>query len=149
VNPFVPNSNDRRPRMDGYWDKLGVHVSPRSLYLRQLEDRAGVAAVMNIEQTPVGGGALDMPTIEENLPLLEGIRIDNRPLPGFSPTVFDYVVALPAEAAAVPDVRAHDERHLIEYVPASHPDGKTVLIVRSRSDSTKSVRYTLRFITEP
>ena len=43
VNPFVPNGDDRRPRSDGYWEKQGQHVAPRSLYLQQLQDRAGPA----------------------------------------------------------------------------------------------------------
>jgi hypothetical protein len=129
--------------------KHGEHVSPRSLYLQQLQERAGLGAVMNIERTPVGSGALDVPTIEEDLPLLNGISVDNLPLEDFSPTIFDYVVTLPAGTTAGPDVRPHDQRHLVEYLPASHPNGKSVLIVRSRRDLTKSVRYTIRFVTTP
>jgi hypothetical protein len=149
VNPFVPNSDDRRPRMDGYWEKQGEHVSPRSLYLQQLLDRAGLGAVANIERTPVGGGALDVPTIEPDLPLLKGIKVDNHHLEGFSETTFDYVITLPAGTTTVPDVRPHDYRHLTEYWPASHPNGKSVLILRDRHDPTKSVRYTIRFVVAP
>lgn len=149
VNPFVPNSDDRRPRLDGYWEHLGLHVTPRSLYLQQLQERAGAQALLNIERTPVGGGSLDQPGNEEGLPLLGGIRIDNRPLKEFSPMVFDYVVVLNAGAAAAPEVQAHDSRHVVEVLPASHPNGKTVLIVRSRTDPAKSVRYNVRFTTEP
>ena len=36
------------PRPDGYWESQGHHVEPRSLYLKQLEDRLGKAAVKNI-----------------------------------------------------------------------------------------------------
>jgi hypothetical protein len=149
VNPFVPNSDDRRPRLDGYWEKQGQHVAPRSLYLQQLQDRAGFAAVTNIERTLVGGGALDVPTIEADLPLTKDIKIDNRKLDGFSPTVFDYVVTLPAGTTAVPEVRPNDYRHIVEYWPASQPNGKAVLILRDRQDPTKSVRYTIRFVTAP
>ncbi len=35
-------------RADGYWESLDKHVEPRSLYLKQLEDRLGKAAVANI-----------------------------------------------------------------------------------------------------
>ncbi|MDQ3814838.1 MAG: hypothetical protein M3347_12920 [Armatimonadota bacterium] len=35
-------------RPDGWWESLGRHVEPRSLYLKQLEDRLGQQAVQNI-----------------------------------------------------------------------------------------------------
>ena len=35
-------------RPDGFWESPGAHVEPRSLYLRQLEDRLGQAAVKAI-----------------------------------------------------------------------------------------------------
>ena len=149
MNPFVPNSDDRRPRQDGYWEQHGQHVAPRSLYLQQLQDRAGFGAVMNIERTPVGGGTLDVPAIEAGLPLLKGIKVDNHHLEGFSETTFDYIVTLPAGTTTVPDVRPHDYRHLTEIRPASHPNGKSVVILRDRHDPTKSVRYTIRFVVAP
>lgn len=36
------------PRDDGYWESYGEHVTPESLYLRQLQDRLGVEAVRAI-----------------------------------------------------------------------------------------------------
>ena len=33
------------PRPDGYWESEGIHVSPRSLYLAQLQERLGSRAV--------------------------------------------------------------------------------------------------------
>lgn len=33
------------PRPDGFWESVGRHVEPRSLYLQQLQDRLGPAAV--------------------------------------------------------------------------------------------------------
>ena len=105
--------------------------------------------MLNIERTIVGGGALDEPTIDADLPLLSGIRVNNAPLAGFSPTVFDYIVTLPPTATEVPDVRPHGTGHVVDVLPASHPNGKTVLIVRSRRDPTKSVRYNVRFVTTP
>jgi len=39
------------PRPDGYWESQGRHVEPRSLYLQQLSDRLGNAAVKNIDRT--------------------------------------------------------------------------------------------------
>jgi hypothetical protein len=59
------------------------------------------------------------------------------------------VVTLPGGSTIVPDVRPQDNRHLVEVLPASHPNGRTVLIVRSRLDATKSVRYNIRFVTAP
>jgi hypothetical protein len=35
-------------RPEGYWESPGVHVEPRSLYLKQLEDRLGPQAVGNV-----------------------------------------------------------------------------------------------------
>lgn len=35
----------RLERQQGYWEHHGAHVAPRSLYLKQLEDRLGVGAV--------------------------------------------------------------------------------------------------------
>src|SRR2546421_10304130 len=32
-------------RPDGYWESLGKHVGPKSLYLKQLEDRLGKQAI--------------------------------------------------------------------------------------------------------
>ena len=37
--PALPN------RLDGCWQSFGQHVEPRSLYLRQLQDRLGATAV--------------------------------------------------------------------------------------------------------
>lgn len=37
---------------DGFWDSIGTHVNPRSLYLQQLEDRLGFDAVENIMEVP-------------------------------------------------------------------------------------------------
>lgn len=36
------------PRPDGWWESIGTPVSPRSLYLQQLQDRLGERAVQNI-----------------------------------------------------------------------------------------------------
>ncbi|CAG7645159.1 hypothetical protein ACFQI7_25340 [Paenibacillus allorhizosphaerae] len=49
--PFLPNRHDPRPRQDGYWDRKGQHVQPRSLYLQQLVERMGTQAVQNISRT--------------------------------------------------------------------------------------------------
>ncbi len=38
------------PRDDGYWESQGRHVLPASLYLQQLKDRLGNAAVKNITE---------------------------------------------------------------------------------------------------
>jgi hypothetical protein len=36
------------PRPDGYWESLGKHVLPRSLYLQQLRDRLGERPIKNV-----------------------------------------------------------------------------------------------------
>ena len=46
VGGKVPGAFEPRP--DGYWESLGQHVLPRSLYLQQLKDRLGDPAVKNI-----------------------------------------------------------------------------------------------------
>ncbi|WP_051620495.1 hypothetical protein [Paenibacillus sp. UNC451MF] len=50
--PFLPNQHDLRPRQDGFWDRYGQHVEPRSLYLQQLKERLGDSALENIAKTP-------------------------------------------------------------------------------------------------
>lgn len=35
----APNEHDPRPRKEGYWESLGEHVEPQSLYLQQLYER--------------------------------------------------------------------------------------------------------------
>jgi|GEM_PF-1218577 len=147
VPGFVPNATDPRPRPDGWIESLGQHLEPRSLYLQQLTDRLGADAVRRIKRTTVGGGALDTPRVESDLPLTKGIKINNHALEGFSPTVFEYIVTLPAGATQVPDVRPHDSRHRYETLPASHVNGKTTLILWDKHDASKSVRYTIRFVT--
>ena len=37
-------------RPDGYFESFGIHVVPRSLYLKQLEDRLGKTAVAAVEK---------------------------------------------------------------------------------------------------
>jgi hypothetical protein len=146
-SPFVPNSEDPRPRADGYWEHLGQHVLPRSLYLQQLEERLGAEAVGNIARTAVGGGALDVAAAGQSLPLLNDIHIGGTSFAAFSPTVFDYVVALPGGTTEAPGIVARSSAHFVEYLPAPHPNGRAVLIVRDRRDPDKSVRYTIRFVT--
>jgi hypothetical protein len=85
--------------------------------------------------------------VEEDLPLTKGIKINNHALEGFSPAVFEYTVALPAGTTHVPDVRPHDNRHRYETLPASHVNGKTTIILWDKHDASKSVRYTIRFVT--
>ncbi len=43
---------------DAYWESFGEMVRPRSLYLKQLEDRLGTAAVVNISARSSGVGKL-------------------------------------------------------------------------------------------
>lgn len=63
VLPLVPNEYDTRPREDGYWESEGQHVALKSLYVQQLQDRLGENAVNNLVRTPIGGGSLDVPTL--------------------------------------------------------------------------------------
>lgn len=42
---LLPNSYDPRPRKEAFWDSFGTHVTPRSLYIQQLQDRIGVEVV--------------------------------------------------------------------------------------------------------
>ena len=41
-------------RSEGWWESEGRHVTPRSLYLKQLEDRLGPAAIANVTAKPSG-----------------------------------------------------------------------------------------------
>ncbi len=53
-------------REDGYWENVGRHVKPRSIYLQQLKERKGSKAIRNIKENPVGGGKLDNPIIPKS-----------------------------------------------------------------------------------
>ncbi|MHC4506343.1 MAG: hypothetical protein ACYTFI_23865 [Planctomycetota bacterium] len=48
----------RRKQGKGYWESAGTHVTPRSLYLRQLEDRLGAGAVRNVATASQLEGAI-------------------------------------------------------------------------------------------
>lgn len=48
-DPLVPNEYDLRPRKDAYWDHMGSHVNPPSLYLQQLKERMDKEAEENIK----------------------------------------------------------------------------------------------------
>jgi hypothetical protein len=43
---------------DGYWESWGNHVSPRSLYLKQLEERLGTQAVNNVTTSEQRSGLI-------------------------------------------------------------------------------------------
>jgi hypothetical protein len=43
---------------DGYWESWGNHVSPRSLYLKQLEERLGTQAVNNVTTSEQRSGPI-------------------------------------------------------------------------------------------
>ncbi|UQZ83036.1 Endo-1,4-beta-xylanase A precursor [Paenibacillus konkukensis] len=58
---IVPDDYDTRPRKDAYWDHLGSHVNPPSLYLQQLQDRLGEEAVKAIQPQPYGIGKPSAP----------------------------------------------------------------------------------------
>ncbi|ULL13955.1 hypothetical protein DVH26_05530 [Paenibacillus sp. H1-7] len=149
VKPYLPNGDDNRPRSDGYWESFGFHVSPTSLYLQQLEGRLGAQAVQNIAQSPVGGGNLDIPALPSGLPLLKGIKVNNKALEGFTDDVFEYTLQFPAGTTVVPDIRPHDMRHHVEVIKASTIYGKTVLIVRDKKQPSQSVQYQVRFNVAP
>ena len=142
---YLPNTVDQRPRYDGYWESHGTHVAPNSLYLEQLKDRLGAMVVQNIARTPVGSVTLDDPMLPYDLPLLKGIKVNNKALIGFTDTVFEYTLELPAGTTSVPNIRPHDMRFDVKVIEASTLYGKTTLIVRDKKDPSKSVQYQIRF----
>ena len=48
MNWNIGTTGENRPEGDGYWEHYGSRVTPRSLYLKQLEDRLGAKAVANV-----------------------------------------------------------------------------------------------------
>ncbi|RTE11239.1 discoidin domain-containing protein [Paenibacillus whitsoniae] len=56
---LFPNAYDDRPRREAFWDRCGAHVSPRSLYIQQLQDRlgAGVERFLQQDTRLVEGGS--------------------------------------------------------------------------------------------
>lgn len=48
--PLLPSAYDSRERKMAFWESFGQHVTPRSLYVQQLQDRLGDDAVLNLAQ---------------------------------------------------------------------------------------------------
>lgn len=58
----------------GFWESFGIHVSPRSLYLRQLEDRLGPTAVLNVTIPAQRAGTIwDQLQVWAGLGRMEGV----------------------------------------------------------------------------
>lgn len=97
---------------DGYWDNWGTHVLPRSLYLKQLEDRLGSEAVRNVTTLHQREDNLyeilrQWRGIGKILPddaRLLGISVNDSPVPGFDPMKKEYSVVLPAQQGSAAPV---------------------------------------------
>ncbi|SDC05603.1 S-layer homology domain-containing protein [Paenibacillus sp. UNCCL117] len=149
VPGLVPDKYDKRPRKEAYWESVGRHVEPGSLYKQQLLERLGEQALSHIAQSPVGGGELDNPQAgQEQLPLLTDLRVDGRTVAGFKPDLYDYVVSLPLGTTNAPRVEASAQAgDTAEIMQADSPGGKAVITVRRPGGS--SLLYTVQFHTLP
>ena len=95
----------------GYWESWGKQVQPRSLYLKQLEDRLGPGAVSNITSAQQREGNMweilrvwkGIGSIRSGDAFLKGIGINGIPIPGFDPYKYNYVVQV-ADTTKIPAV---------------------------------------------
>lgn len=74
---------------NGYWESWGTHVLPRSLYLQQLEDRLGAAAVQNIATTEQLNNTLRGALRARITQILNEPKVYIPETPGGDPTAFD------------------------------------------------------------
>ena len=138
----------------GYWDNWGLHVVPRSLYLKQLEDRLGIEAIENsttfqqqesniwniLEQWKgVGRWLSDNARLEELK--VNGILIDD-----FDPLTTEYIYLIDTETTQIPEVTwvVADSAADATVKQASVLPGKTEVTVTAENGITKKV-YTLHF----
>jgi hypothetical protein len=88
----------------GFWEKWGMHILPRSLYYRQLEDRLGEDAVRNttipaqhsgriydVLKNWKGFGELTE-YLPSNNPNLADLRLDDETVNGFNPSNLHYTL---------------------------------------------------------
>lgn len=136
-------ASDLVPGRDrGYWDSYGAHVSPSSLYLKQIEERLGSQALQNIGRQAVGGGSLDMPAVDEALPGLSDLRVDGVSLADFVGDKYDYTIRLPFGATGIPSVAA-ESADQVNIVQSDYTYGQAT--VQVTNEAGQSVVYTVKF----
>jgi hypothetical protein len=138
----------------GYWDNWGKHVVPRSLYLKQLEDRLGVEAVENIttcqqresniwdylEQWK-GIGKWLSDNAQLNDIKVNGVSIDD-----FDPQRTDYIYSLPSGTNEIPEIKYSTADSLASVIikNASSIPGSSEIAVTAENGITKKV-YSVKF----
>lgn len=138
----------------GYWDNWGKHVVPRSLYLKQLEDRLGVEALESsttfqqresniwdiLEQWKgIGEWLSDNARLEELK--VNGISIDD-----FDPLKTEYIYTFSSGTAEIPEVTwtLADSTASGAVEKADVVPGKTEITVTAENGITKKV-YSVQF----
>lgn len=132
----VPNFKAHEQRTDG-------RTMPRSLYLQQLEDRAGRQAVANVldDRMPpckdMSEGFLD------SFAYLARITVDGRPLAEFHREVFDYTVPVALDHESLPVIAVESEKGCaVERRDDRH--GRSVVFTVTRPGCVPGT-YTVRY----
>lgn len=138
----------------GYWDNWGKHVQPRSLYLKQLEDRLGKEAIENIttyqqQETDIwnilaqwkGIGNL----LSDNARLAD-LTLNDTTLTNFDPLTTDYAITIPAGVSEIPEIgfTLADTSASVSVVKATTIPGVTEITVTAENGITKKT-YMVNF----
>lgn len=138
----------------GYWDNWGKHVVPRSLYLKQLEDRLGIEAVENIttsqqRESNIWNYLEQWKGIGKWLSdnaQLNDIKVNGVSINDFDPQKTDYIYSLPSGATEIPVITYSTADSLASATVknANSIPGSTEIAVTAENGITKKV-YSLKF----
>ncbi len=137
----------------GYWEKWGTHLLPRSLYLKQLEDRLGPEAVLNTTTLAQRNGRIwdalsvwkGIGSLEDSLPsknsLLADLRSNDTTLTAFNPATLSYTIKFQAGVSVLPAITwmSYDTAATVQVIPAVEIPDTTQLSVTAGDGTSVSV----------
>ncbi len=108
---FVMDATDpgRVPNFKAYEYSVGKHVEPRSLYLQQLQDRLGTAAVENALRNTVPDPVDESDGFMDSFAFLDGIFVDGKALEGFDRETMQYELPVALDWTSLPELTAVGE----------------------------------------
>ncbi len=139
---------------DGFWENKTYHVLPRSLYLKQLEDRLGVEAVMATTTEAQRNGriydvleewkgiGIPVDSLPSNNSVLYDLKVNEATIEGFAPNILDYIYAI-EEGGNAPDIEAIPYDSLSSVDVAFKEADNIFIITVSAQDGLAQSVYTL------
>ena len=134
---------------DGYWDNWGKHIQPRSLYLKQLEDRLGKEAVENVttyqqQESDVWNILKQWKGIGKWLSdnaRLSNLQINGITIDGFDPLGTEYTYSIPQGSTEIPEITftPADTSASVSVLNATAIPGVTEITVTAENGITKKV----------